>query len=391
MSGAILQGFVYGEDRDGPRSLGFKLLAPAAAPWAGAVEVLARKLQAGPYPETWKPADLFCSVLLEDGQRLVALARYGLRDHSANPRPGGLELLGGVGPATIDVPQARAVVAWLAQRRRDVDDPRGLAGAIALDALPAAPPLPAHAMGMACARLGDAGALLLTGATPDQPDEQLGLLERSTPPRWQWLPYCGPDFPFDAYAQRGPLIAWLPPRIDIALLLTRPRADAAPAAAPAHLPLGWIVAAALLLLAVFNIWAWLALPGRLPAPAPPAPPVVAPKTATESPPPTQAREHFAQALHRLVAGRSGGKLLNEEGLRAVYDHLVAADPELRCEDPQGQAMVALVSQLVEFDPERVGRIIVEEFGDKKGYDPEVVRLISERVRLRLLRELKVGK
>ena len=77
----VLQGFVYGEHLEGPqqRSLGFRLLTPAEPrPWSAEVEALARQLQGAPYPDQWPPAELFCSVLLADGQRLIALARYGL-------------------------------------------------------------------------------------------------------------------------------------------------------------------------------------------------------------------------------------------------------------------------------------------------------------------------
>ena len=89
MSNATWEGFIYGEERDGARSLGFKLLAPKAASWSAEVESVSRKLQACPYPETWRRAELFCSLLLQNGQRLVGVARYGLRDHSptANVTP----------------------------------------------------------------------------------------------------------------------------------------------------------------------------------------------------------------------------------------------------------------------------------------------------------------
>src|SRR5207249_6853878 len=62
--------------------------------WAAEVEVLARRLQAAPYPDHWPPTDLFCSVLLADGRRLIALARYGLADHTPTHRRSGLELIG---------------------------------------------------------------------------------------------------------------------------------------------------------------------------------------------------------------------------------------------------------------------------------------------------------
>src|SRR5262245_37007204 len=96
-----LVGFAYGEDLEGvpPRSLGYRLLAPVpAAPWCPEVEALARRLQAAPYSDHWPPTDLFCSVLLADGRRLVAVARYGLADHTPSQRRGGLELIGVLAP-----------------------------------------------------------------------------------------------------------------------------------------------------------------------------------------------------------------------------------------------------------------------------------------------------
>src|SRR5437879_6483984 len=131
----MLHGFAFGEHLEGtpPRSLGFRLLAPAAADWAAEVETLARRLQAAPYPDHWPPVELFCSVLLADGQRLVAVARYGLVDHTPSRRRGGLELVGVVGPGPLGVPEALAGYRWLRQRRATADDLRSLGGQHALD------------------------------------------------------------------------------------------------------------------------------------------------------------------------------------------------------------------------------------------------------------------
>src|SRR2546430_12639707 len=107
-----LEGFAYGEDLEGvtQRSLGYRLLAPLQPqPWCGEVEALARRLQAAPYSDHWPAADLFCSVLLADGRRLVALTRYGLADHTPSHRLGGLEMVGVVGTAGLGVPAALAV------------------------------------------------------------------------------------------------------------------------------------------------------------------------------------------------------------------------------------------------------------------------------------------
>src|SRR5690349_20642288 len=101
MDPVTLDGFAYGENLEGlhRRSLGYRLLVPAEAEaWASEVESLGRRLQAAPYPDHWPPAELFCSVLLPDGRRVVALARYGLADHAPSHRRGGLELIGVVAP-----------------------------------------------------------------------------------------------------------------------------------------------------------------------------------------------------------------------------------------------------------------------------------------------------
>src|SRR6516164_4826212 len=123
--GAEFYGFAYGEDVEAPngRSLGYRLLAPAGPEsWSAEVEALARRLQAAPYPDQWPSTDLFCSVLLPDGRRLVALARYGLADHTPSQRRSGLELIGVVAPANLDVRSAVAIYHWLSQRREAVDD-----------------------------------------------------------------------------------------------------------------------------------------------------------------------------------------------------------------------------------------------------------------------------
>src|SRR5204862_219533 len=95
-----------------PRSLGFGLLAPATPePWAAEVEAVARRLHATHYPDPWPITDLFCSLLLADGRRLVALARYGLADHTPGRRRGGLKLNSGPGPVA-----GAAPAAWPARR-----------------------------------------------------------------------------------------------------------------------------------------------------------------------------------------------------------------------------------------------------------------------------------
>src|SRR3954468_8655303 len=115
-SPADLVGFAYGEQLEGtpPRSRGYRLLASPPDPqWQQEVEILARQLQSAPYPDHWPETDLFCSVLLAHGCRVVARARYGLADHTPDRRRGGLELVGVIGPADLDVSSALALDAWL--------------------------------------------------------------------------------------------------------------------------------------------------------------------------------------------------------------------------------------------------------------------------------------
>src|SRR5438309_11957988 len=125
--GVAMQGFAYGEDFDPlhGRSLGYRLLAPAAPEdWGAEVEALARRLQAAPYPESWPPVELFSSTLLAGGRRLVAVARYGLADHTPSHRRGGLELIGVVGPADQGPSAALRLYRWLRERRAESPGPQ---------------------------------------------------------------------------------------------------------------------------------------------------------------------------------------------------------------------------------------------------------------------------
>src|SRR5206468_12361680 len=111
------------------RSLGYRLLAPLhPEPWCARVGALARRLQGAPYPDHWPPPVLFCSVLLADARRLIAVARYGLADHTPAQRRGGLEMIGVLAPADVDVPSALAVYRWLQAQRAQSDNLHALGG-----------------------------------------------------------------------------------------------------------------------------------------------------------------------------------------------------------------------------------------------------------------------
>ncbi|MCI0463587.1 MAG: hypothetical protein L0Z62_42165, partial [Gemmataceae bacterium] len=309
-SGAMLHGFAYGEHLDGvpPRSLGFRLLAPLAPqPWVAEVETLARRLHATPYPDPWPTVDLFCSVLLADGQRLIAVARYGLADHTASQRRGGLELVGVVGPK-VGVTSALAVYRWLRQLRAQTEDLRALGTEYALaDVLAAAPPAPPpEPSPVVPIRLWQEGVFLFAASAPCDPDLRLGLLPQGEG-NWQWLPLCGADFPVQTYAQRGPLVAWTPHLSDVAVKLNE--ASAGSVAQPARRlgALTALLAGVLLLLLGANLWALLALPGRLaterPGPSPERPADAGPKPGSApslKSADSEEREKFALALHRLL-------------------------------------------------------------------------------------------
>jgi hypothetical protein len=209
-----LHGFAYGEEVDafGQRSLGYHLVAPAGGKsWRHEVETLARHLQATPYPDDWPAVDLFCSVLLGDKQRLIAVARYGLTDHSRDRRRGGLELIGVVTANRASVPDILAVYRWLQARRTSADDLHSLGGTTHLAAiLSDSPCSPRTTPGITELPHGlwQDGAILFGATSPDEPDRHLHLLELSRTNRWQWLPLIGPDFPIQHYARQGPLVAW---------------------------------------------------------------------------------------------------------------------------------------------------------------------------------------
>jgi hypothetical protein len=233
-SAIVLHGFAYGEDLDafGQRSLGYHLLAPAGGTaWGHEIEALARRLQAAPYPDEWPTADLFCSVVLTHGQRVVAVARYGLTDHSHDQRRGGLELIGVVTEGKLSSRQALAVYHWLQSRRASTDDLHSLGGQIRLaEILVTAPALaqPAGEWAAVPASLWQDGTHLFGAASPGDPDHYLHLLEFSRCASWQWLPLVGSDYPFQHQARHGPLLAWIPH-------LPGARAEASDGPRPLHL------------------------------------------------------------------------------------------------------------------------------------------------------------
>jgi hypothetical protein len=401
---ATLDGFAYGEHLDGlpSRSLGYRLLAPPEpAPWSAEVEALARRLQGAPYPDHWPPTDLFCSVLLADGRRLIAVARYGLADHTPSQRRGGLELIGVVAPADLDVAQAQAVYRWLQVRRSQSDNLHALGGRVPLaDVLTAGAPPAAAAdpVPVLPIRLWHAGALLFAATAPSDPDHRLGLLEQGAGRAWQWLPLVGPDFPLAAYAQRGPLVAWTPHLADVAVKVDRrPPHDAprAPRAAGVFAALAALSLLAVAVLFAIILWHVAGLRGQvagLAVPQPTAPDKATPPSRT-GPPPDESRVRFAGALHDLLQERMGKREWEQvrPHLLAGYERAAQQRPELRLNesDLKGREALGAVLVLSGRSADRVEEVVRMALSGK-GYDPALIKTAAERVRQQLIDDLKDG-
>jgi hypothetical protein len=405
----MLDGFAYGEDLEGlpPRSLGYRLLAPPEPqPWCAEVEALARRLQGAPYPDHWPPSDLFCSVLLADGRRLIAVARYGLADHTPSRRRGGLELVGALGHGDLDVPSALAVYRWLQARREQSDDLHALGGHFALtDVLAASAPAPAPAdpVPVLPIRLWQEGALLFAATAPADPDHRLGLLDQGAGRAWQWLPLVGSDFPLSAYAQRGPLVAWAPHLADVAVKVDRKPAEAAASPRPWRLRalvIALIVAALVNVLAALNLWDSIVLRGQLAALSrvpsevqSPAGHVAAAPATNPAAPSGESRSRFADALHEVLRERMGPREWEQARphLLRAYENAARQRPELRLKDSdvKGKEAVGAVMILSGRGADRVEEVVRVALSNK-GYDPGLVKTAAERVRQQLLDDLKEG-
>jgi hypothetical protein len=393
-----LEGFAYGEDLEGvtQRSLGYRLLAPLPSrSWCAEVEALARRLQAVPYSDHWPATDLFCSVLLGDGRRLVALARYGLSDHTPSQRRGGLELVGVVGPGTLGVGESLTIYRWLRQRRAEIDDLHRLSGRINLAEVlqTSLPPLPpSDPVPVLPVRLWQDGALLFAASTPADPDHHFGLLEEAAGSSWQWLPLVGADFPLQTHAQRGPLVAWTPHLAGVAVKLDR-KASETPGARPARRPRFAPVAIGLLLLLVgllaANLYAFSTLHRRLaeaPASAPGTPSSSSAPPAQPAPSPpaagTAAREQLLAALHRLLTEPGGVREWQADSNRllARYESVVRRHKDLRVDpgDTEGKLTIAAISLLAGRGADRIEDEVRKALTGK-GFSDRVIRAACEHV------------
>jgi hypothetical protein len=385
-----LVGFAYGEHLDGmpPRSLGYRLLAPARRePWCAEVEALARRLQAAPYSDHWPAVDLFCSVLLSDGRRLIAVARYGLADHTSSQRRGGLELIGVLAPADVGLHAALAVYRWLGRRRSTTDDLHQLGGGLSLkDILAAVPPEPlaTDPMPVLPIRLWQEGALLFAAATPSEPDHRLRLLEQATGADWQWLPLVGPDFPLQQFAVRGPLVAWTPHLAGVALKVQSRTDDVAVVRPTRAKQRGrwavWALAALLAAVAVGEVYSTIMLHHRLGELASAAPKAAMDETARSTPSKEDGRERFAAALHDLLK-EQGVKDWDETRLLARYERAAAIHKELRLEsgNREGKKAVGAVSLLAERSGARID-VLVRQALVGKGFSDKVIEAAVAEVR-----------
>jgi hypothetical protein len=390
--GVTLQGFAYGEYLDGvpPRSLGYQLQAPVEPEsWSAEVETLARQLQAACYPDQWPPAECFCSVLLGDGRRVVAVARYGRSDHTVSHRRGGLELIGVLGPGELDGATALGIYRWLCRRQPRQTDLQTLGGRYDLSEIVAgmpssSPDAPPEAVGV-----WQEQPLLLAALSPADPQRCLRFLDRPVPSGWQCLPFVGPDFPFSTYAARGPLVGWIP--------FVSPgskRANSVPAleraaSRPWSKALALIAVCLLLLLLSANLWALLAnRKSRLAADDLQAQKtethdqnVVRPATTDES-----AAEPFARALHQLLENQQATKEWTQAQLLQEYQASVERDQRLRATSLEGKMAVGAVGALSRRSASRVEQLVREALAHK-GYDDELVNLACVRIRERLARDL----
>jgi hypothetical protein len=402
-SGDLL-GFAYGEDLEGvpPRSLGYRLLAPLEPrPWSSEVEALARRLQAAPYSDHWPPTDLFCSVLLADGRRVVALARYGLADHTPSQRRGGLELVGVIAPPGLDVRSALAVYVWLQRQRAATEDLHRLGGVNALaDVLAtAAPPEPAaDPLPVLPVRLWQDGAFLFAASTPSDPDHRLRLLEQGAGTSWQWLPLVGPDFPLQTYAQRGSLVAWTPHFAGVALKLDRKPTDTghpAPAKALRWSRVALTLLAVLVLLLAANVWALLSLRGQLaslaviPVEAPPRPHDVSPPPSKPTGPASRERLLLAGIKSLIDQGGSREWEAERTALLAHYRRLVRTHPDLTVseDDVKGQLTVAAVSVLAERSADRIEDGVRRALSGK-GFSDRLIKAACDHVHEQFVVDVK---
>jgi hypothetical protein len=304
-----------------------------------------------------------------------------------------------VGPAALGVGEALAVYRWLKERRAQADDLHTLGGHFPLAEIIAkvesAPPtVPSAPVPVLPIRLWREGVLLFAATAPSDPDHRLNLLEQAAEPAWQWLPLAGADFPWQTFAQRGPVIAWTPHLAGVALKLDRRSIDEPARTSrrrrfPLFVPL--LVALALIVLLTANLWAMLRMQSRVAAlgqAAPAAPlPVERPTPPDRSPSAPgsggeEARDRFAEALYTLLLEQGGRREWSqgEAQLLARYEQAAQKHKELRLSDgnTKGKLAVGAASVLSQRSADRVEEMVRRALTDK-GFHPKLVDAACEMV------------
>ena len=387
-----LHGFAYGEHLDGPsqRSLGFRMLAPEPTDvWFAEVETLARRLQSAPYPEHWPTTELFCSVLLDDGQRLVAAARYGVVDHTRSQRRGGLELCGVVGPSDLSVTASLAIYHWLRGRRTSLTDLRGFGGEFDLIEVLAEAPTPppmGDPVPVLPIRLWQEGALIFAATSATDPDLRLSMLEQTADAAWQWLPLIGSDFPLSVYASRGPLIAWTPHLAGVALKLNQSSVVNTPLVTVQQVGRNGLTMALLCVLIALggaNLFATL----RNEKPTPSFPSVNEkqnPVPLVMQPRMTDDGEQFVKSLYRYLNEQGLVRETQQAGLLRHYERVIMTNDGLKVQSPEAKLVIGLLAQMNQRSPNYV-RNVIRDVGSKE-FNPQVIELLAKLVYQRLADE-----
>ena len=244
--------------------------------------------------------------------------------------------------------------------------------------------------------------MLFAAAAPSDSDHRIGMLEQGAGDTWQWLPLVGSDFPLQAYAQRGPLIAWTPHLAGVALKVDRHSSQAADRPARSSRYASLLVAGAFTFLALLmaaNLWATLHASRRLDS----SPSTGAANARIDGPSPTdvdksasqaaarQARQAFADALYALLAERGGQFEWDalRDPLVTRYERAARAHPDLRLPegDTKGRVAVGAAALLAERTVGRIEEAIKKALA-KRGFDPELVSVACQRVREQLIEEAR---
>jgi hypothetical protein len=342
--------------------------------------------------------------LLSDSRRVIALARYGLADHTPNQRRGGLELIGVVCSSSLDVTSALSIYGWLQLRRDAVEDLHQLGGRYSLAEIRSSaspPPRTNDPVPVLPVRLWQEGALLFAASSPTDSDHHLGLLEQATGTNWQWLSLVGPDFPLPSYARRGPLIAWTPNLAGVAVKLEHRSTDT-PLVPPTRTGHGMRLTVGGLLLLIIgllgaNLWSLLSLRHSLSGLSLPE------HSQSENPPPLSAqtkkltsgeemgKDRFLAAMHELLIERGGDREWKAEKNRllARYERLVRTHKELRVLDDseQDKLTVAAISVLAERSADRIEDEVRKALG-KQVFSDRLIKAVCDHVHEHFVAEVK---